>query len=184
MTMISGWISALVVAGWTIILNVAAVAFMLPLGLAAATAVLVGRAYGAQDRPGVIRAAMLGYGVCVALLSLVALGVWAAAPWIAGAYSRDPALIALAAGALVLASLFFVADGLQVVAAQALRARGEVWIPTFTHIVSYAAFMTPLAWWLAIRLGMGLSGILWAIIAASFLAAALLLGRFWIVSRR
>ena len=36
---------------WAIVLNVAAIVFMVPLGLATGAAVLVGRAYGARDRP-------------------------------------------------------------------------------------------------------------------------------------
>ncbi|MDP2011805.1 MAG: MATE family efflux transporter, partial [Phenylobacterium sp.] len=44
--------------------------------------------------------------------------------------------------------------------------------------------MAPLAWWLAIPMGMGLNGIVWAVIAASFLSAALLLARFqWLSAR-
>ena len=84
----------------------------------------------------------------------------------------------MAAPAVALSCLFLIPDAVQVVAAQALRARGEVWIPTFTHLASYALVMTPLAWWLAIPMGMGLNGIVWAVVAASFLSAGLLLGRF------
>src|SRR5690606_30842798 len=42
MNIIAGWISALAVAAWTIVLNVAAIVFMVPLGLATGAAVLVG----------------------------------------------------------------------------------------------------------------------------------------------
>jgi MATE family multidrug resistance protein len=44
--------------------------------------------------------------------------------------------------------------------------------------------MMPLAWYLAIPRGMGLVGIVWAVILASFLSGGLLLGRFWLLSRR
>ena len=93
-------------------------------------------------------------------------------------------MIGLAAGALVLGSLYFIFDGLQAVAAQALRARGDVLMPTITHVISYALVMVPLAWWLAIRMNMGLVGIVWAVVAASITAAAFLLARFWTLARR
>ena len=80
--------------------------------------------------------------------------------------------------ALVLACFFLAPDAVQVVAAQALRARGEVWVPTVTHLISYALVMGPLAWFLAIPRGMGLNGVLISIIVTSFLAAAFLLTRF------
>jgi MATE family multidrug resistance protein len=102
---------------------------------------------------------------------------------VAAAYTRDPGLIALAAAALVLACLFFVADALQVVGAQMLRACGDVWVSTAVQIASYAAVMLPLAWRLAVPGGMGLAGILWAVIAASLMSAALLVARFFWVAR-
>ena len=43
---------------------------------------------------------------------------------------------------------------------------------------------TPLAWWLAIPMGMGLTGLLWAVIVASLISCGLLLARFWMLSRR
>jgi MATE family multidrug resistance protein len=81
-------------------------------------------------------------------------------------------------------SLFFVVDGLQVVGAQALRARADVLVPTLTHTLSYLVLMVPLGWFLAIRLEMGLTGILWAVIAASFASAGLLVARFMLLARR
>ena len=45
MNIIAGWIGGLAVAAWTIVLNVAAIVFMAPLGLSTGAAVRVGRAY-------------------------------------------------------------------------------------------------------------------------------------------
>jgi MATE family multidrug resistance protein len=186
MNVYAGWTGTATVAAWSVVLNVMAVIFMLPLGLATATAVLVGRAYGAEDRRGIVRAGTLGFGVAGASLGLVSLVVGLFPRLIAGAYTQDPALAALVAPALVLSavSLFFVVDGLQVVGAQSLRARGDVLVPTLTHTLSYLLLMVPLGWFLAIRLEMGLSGILWSVVAASFAAAGLLIGRFVLLARR
>jgi MATE family multidrug resistance protein len=174
------------VAAWSVVLNAMAVIFMLPLGLSTATAVLVGRAYGADDRRGIVRAGTLGFGVAGVSLGLVSLAVGLFPHLIAGAYTQDPALANLVTPALVLSavSLFYVVDGLQVVGAQSLRARGDVLVPTLTHTLSYLVLMVPLAWILAIRMEMGLSGILWAVVAASFASAGLLIGRFVWLARR
>ena len=129
-------------------------------------------------------AAALGLAVCTAFGLGVALAIWPTARLIAAAYTTNPTVIAMAAGGLLLACLFFIPDCLQVVAAQSLRARGEVWLPTITHLASYALVMTPLAWFLAIPAHMGLSGILCAIIVASLMSAGLLLARFWMLRRR
>lgn len=184
MNFIAGWIGALAVAGWAVVLNVAAIIFMVPLGLASATAVQVGRAHGARDPGGMVRAGLLGFGVAAAFGTVVALIVWPGAEMIVRAYTSDPALVALARGALVLACLFFAADAVQVVVAQALRARGDVLVPTITHVISYALVMLPLGYVFAIPMGMGLDGIVWGPIVASLLAAVLLFGRFWLLGKR
>ena len=182
MTLIAGMLGTNETASWAIVINMSAIVFMLPMGLSSATAVLVGRAYGAQDRAGVMRAGLAGIGVVAVLTLIVALVIWPTATVVVGAYTADPALIAIAGPALVLATLFFVADGIQVVAAQANRAAGDVWWPTIMHFLSYGAIMMPLGWVLAHRIGV--DGLVWAVIIASLVSGALLAGRFLRVARR
>jgi len=182
MTLIAGLLGTNETASWAIVINMSAIVFMLPMGLSSATAVLVGRAYGEGDRPGVMRAGLAGLGVVTVLALIVALVIWPTAGLLVGAYTSDPALIAIAGPALVLATLFFVADGIQVVAAQANRAAGDVWWPTIMHFLSYGAIMMPLGWFLAHR--MGVDGLVWAVIIASLVSGALLAGRFLRVARR
>lgn len=184
MNVIAGWISGLAVAAWAIVLNVAAIVFMVPLGLATGAAVLVGKAYGARDPAGVNRAGMVAFVVAGVFGAVISVAIWPAAALISQGYTTDAATIAMAAPALAIACLFFFPDCLQVVAAQALRARGDVWLPTYTHLTSYILVMMPLAWWFAIPLKMGINGIVWAVVIASFISGALLLGRFWLLSRR
>ncbi len=184
MSFVAGLLGSLEVAAWAVVLNVAAIIFMGPLGLSSATAVLVGRAYGARDRAGVLRGGVLGFWVTVVLTTIVCLVVWLGADLIARAYSTDPALLRLIAPALVLSCLFFIADGLQVVAANALRARGDILLPVGLHIFCYAGVMLPLGWYLAHPAGLGLDGIVWSVVVASLLAGGLLVGRFLLLARR
>lgn len=184
MTIIAGWLGALAVASWAIVINLMALIFMIPLGLATATAVLVGRAFGAADAAGVRRAGVLGFAATLAVTLAISLGVGLGADGIAAAYTLDPSVQRVAAGALVLAAwLFFAADGLQVVAAQALRARGDIWVPTATHLFSYVAVLLPAGYLLAITFDLGIGGIVWGTIVASIVSAGLLLARFFWLSR-
>jgi MATE family multidrug resistance protein len=184
MNVIAGWLGGLAVAAWAIVLNVAAIVFMVPLGLSTAAAVRVGRAYGARDPQGVTRAGLVAFAVTAVFGVLVTLAVWPAAELISRGYTSNAATLAMAAPALALSCLMFFPDSLQVVTAQALRARGDVWLPTFTHLASYIVLMMPLAWFLAIPMGQGIMGIVWAVVAASVVSAVLLLSRFWILARR
>ena len=115
---------------------------------------------------------------------LVSIIIWPTAALIAEAYTTDLATIAMAAPALILCCLFFLPDAIQVVVAQSLRARGDVWVPSYTHLLSYVVVMAPLAWWLAIPMELGINGIIWAIVIATLVSCGLLLGRFWMLSRR
>ncbi|MDP2765805.1 MAG: MATE family efflux transporter, partial [Brevundimonas sp.] len=130
----------------------------------------------------VMRAGLVGIGVVSALTLAVALLLWPTASWVASAYNRDPALLAVVVPALVLATLFFVADGIQVVSASANRAAGDVWWPTIMHFAAYSLIMMPLGWILAHEIGV--NGLVWAVILASLVSATLLTGRFVRVARR
>jgi MATE family multidrug resistance protein len=183
MNVIAGWIGPLAVAAWAVTLNVLALVFMVPLGLSTATAVLVAQAYGAVDPKGLKRAAAAGFAVTAVFGVLIGIAIWPNAAAIARLYTSDSQTIALAGAALALTCIFFLPDGMQVVVAQSLRARGDVVAPTLTHLASYAVIMAPLAYVLAIPAGMGLMGIVWAVIIASYISAGLLLLRFRMLAR-
>ncbi len=184
MNIVAGWIGGLAVAAFAIALNVASIVFMVPLGLATGASVLVGKAYGARDPVAVHRAGLVSFGVAAAFGLVVSLAIWPTAGLIAQGYTKDPATISMAASAMVLCCLFFLPDAVQVVVAQSLRARGDVWVPSATHLFSYILIMSPLAWWLAIPMKLGVNGIIGGIVIATFISGGLLLGRFWILSRR
>jgi MATE family multidrug resistance protein len=114
---------------------------------------------------------------------VISLVIWPNARVISAAYTENPATLAIAIPALIVSCWMYLPDCLQVVTAQALRARGDVWMPTGTHLASYIAVMMPLAWWLAIPQHLGLVGISWAVVIASFVSAGFLLTRFWLLSR-
>lgn len=183
MSIFAGWIGANAVAAWATVLNVAALVFMVPLGLATATGVLVGRAHGAGDAAGVRLAAKRGFVLTTAALLAISGIVAVGSDAIAAVYTRDAGVQALTAAALLLSCLFFVADGLQVVGAQACRAQSDVWIPTGTHLASYILVMMPLGYWLAIVMGLAVDGLVWSIIVASLMSAVLLWGRFLWLTR-
>jgi MATE family multidrug resistance protein len=184
MNVVAGWIGTLEVAAYTIVLNVAAIIFMVPLGVSTATSVLVGNAYGARDPQGVRRAGAVAFAVTALFAMTVSLVLWPVAGVVSHAYTDDARALALTVPALILSCFFLIPDALQVVVAHALRARGDVVMPSVTHMISYLAVMMPLSWWLAIPMGLGLNGIILGIIAASFLSAGLLLWRWWVLARR
>jgi MATE family multidrug resistance protein len=171
MTMFAGRISEEAVAAWSIV-------FMVPMGLSAGCSVLVGKAYGAHDREGLKLMGRVSFVSAAAFMSLVVVLMLVFAGPITGLYTVDPALQPLVHQGLLLSCLFYIPDGLQVVAAQALRARKDVLAPTVIHYLSYGAIMLPLGFVFALTLGWGTAGLVGAVVVASAVSGTFQTGRF------
>jgi len=178
MTVIAGRISADVVAAYQILLNLMAFVFMVALGLSAATAVLVSESVGRKAPADAARAGWTGIGLNAIAMVVAALVILVFAPQIGRAYTADAALAGLISSMIWICAIALHPDGAQVVTASALRARGDNWFPTFSHILAYAGVMPVLGYWLAEHQGMGVAGLLFAIVWASVVSALILLLRW------
>jgi MATE family multidrug resistance protein len=177
MTFIAGRIGESAVAAYQIVLNLMAVVFMISLGLSTATAVLASEEVGRGDRTAAARVSFLGLGLNSALMVLLALLILALRAPIGRAYTADVALAASVASLLPWAALTLLPDGGQVVAASALRAQGDNWFPTASHLVAYACVMPVIGFWLGERQGHGVAGLLAAVLSASALSVGVLTAR-------
>lgn len=180
----AGWLGSDAVGAYTIGLNLIALPFMCALGLASGTAVRVGNAYGAGDRQEMVLAGWTGLGVTSFILCLVGAFFLGAPTWIASQFTNDAALVLVTAPLIAFSAWLLVADGGQVVMAQALRGRSDTWMPTILHVISYYLIMIPLGWALAVPMGRGVMGLFEAIFIASLFSVAVLSLRFWWLSRR
>jgi MATE family multidrug resistance protein len=93
-------------------------------------------------------------------------------------YTSDDHVFPLVQNGLLLSCLFFIPDGLQVVAAQALRARKDIIAQTIIQYLSYGAIMMPLGYLFCVTLKGGVNGLVWAVIVASWVSGPLLAVRF------
>lgn len=184
MALIAGLLGVVPLAAFGVLFNLIALTFMIPLGLATATAVQVGAAYGARDQIGVAAAGWTGLGVCVVVLGVISLTFLFFPMQIAGLYSSAPILIMASAPLIAFTSSLIIADGVQAVMSNALRGLGDGWMPAAMHLLSYVVIMAPLGWILAIPMGRGAMGLVEAVLIASLVSAAMLTGRFYILARR
>lgn len=184
MTVIAGRISAEAVSGYQILLNLMAFVFMIALGVSAAAAVLVSEAIGRNAPADASRAGWTALGINTIGMIIAAIVILVFAQQIGALYTADLNLVALIAGLMWICALVLVPDGGQVVAAAALRARGDNWFPTFSHILAYLIVMPALGFWLAEVRGLGVEGLLWSICWSSVLSVAILLARWWWLSSR
>jgi MATE family multidrug resistance protein len=171
-------------SGHQIALNVAALSFMVPLGVAIATTVRVGNAVGRGDASGVRRAGACGMGLALLAQSASGATMLLAPGAIARLYSDDPAVIGAAVAFLRIAGVFQLSDGLQVAAIGALRGLKDTRMPMLITALAYWGIGFPVALLLSFRLGFGPVGMWYGLIAGLTVAAGLLTARFAALSRK
>jgi multidrug resistance protein, MATE family len=173
-----GWISAEAMAAHQIAITCAATTFMFSLGIGMAVSIRVGHAWGAGERERLRKVVHSGLGMTTVLMSGFALLFFLGATPIATAFTPSSEVIKLAAGMLLVAALFQVFDGLQVVALSALRGMADVKVPALTAVVSYWIVALPLAGLAGFIFGGGPIGIWFGLAAGLACAAGALIWRF------
>jgi len=172
-----GLLGTISVAAHQVAINLASLTFMVPVGVASATAVFVGRAVGAGDERAVRRCAVAGL-VCGVGFMCVAAAIFLLLPWeLARMYSRDAEVVALAAGLIPIAGLFQVFDGTQVVSSGILRGIGDTRFPMLASALGFWLVGLPLSFFLGFSGGLGAEGLWWGSLVALIAVAALLLYR-------
>ncbi len=113
--------------------NLAALAFMVPLSIGNATAVLVGQALGAhqQERARHISWEGIRLGMLIALA--ICMVYWLGAPYIATLYTNDSQVQKLAIPLIMMAGLYHLGDALQAVSVNALRGYKRTVIPMIVY---------------------------------------------------
>ncbi len=184
-----GWLGTDALAGHAIALQLAAIAFMVPMGLSHAATVRVGLACGRNSPDGIMKAGWVSIGIGTAFMALTAMAFWLI-PEMLVSFFLDPALpqnqipFALAVTYLGIAAIFQLADGAQVVSAAVLRGLNDTAIPMIIGICGYWGVGTTLGYLLAFKFEMGGVGI-WIGLAAGLAAVAVTLtARFALRIRR
>lgn len=171
----AGWLGTVPLAAHQIAISCAALTFMVPLGLSIALAMRTGEAVGAGRLDRVRPMALGATFLTCATAAGSTLAFVVAGEAVAGGFSRDGAVVALAARVLVVAAVFQLFDGLQVVFAGSLRGLTDVKAPLAASFVAYWLLALPAGWWFGVRGGGGLEGI-WVALAGGLAVAAALLG--------
>lgn len=171
------------VAAHAVALQLAATAFMVPLGLGMAATVRVGIAYGRGDDEGVRKAGWTSLAMGMGFMSITCI-LFLALPqvlvsiFLNRADPNNAIALGLAATYLGIAGIFQLADGAQVVAAHALRGLSDTKTPMFLAIVGYWAVGLPIAYVLGFMLEWRGTGIWLGLAAGLAFVAVVLVTRF------
>jgi MATE family multidrug resistance protein len=177
--LIAGRLGAEAVAAHGMVMNLASITFMVPLGIAQGTAVRVGNLIGAGEITQSQRAAWLGIAMGAGFMTLSAVGFVIGRDLLPRLYTPELAVIAAAAAILPIAGAFQVFDGTQSVASGVLRAMGRPGPAALFNLVGYWGIALPLGGWLALRGGAGLPGLWWGLCAGLVIVAIGLVLWIW-----
>jgi MATE family multidrug resistance protein len=161
-----------------IALNIAALAFMVPLGLSSAAAVRVGHAVGAGDRDRAVLAGWTALAVAAGITGMVAVSFIAAPMPMLRAFTGDPELLSIAIRLLAIAAAFQVFDGMQAVATGVLRGIGDTRTPMAMNVIGHWLLGLPVGWALCFRYGWGVAG-LWIGLSIGLIFVAVVLTAAW-----
>lgn len=179
-----GWLGTIALAAHGIALQLASLTFMVHIGFSQAATVRAGRALGRGDPVGLRRGASTAIAMSAsyaATTSALFLLFPAAlmALFIDPAEPDRPALIAVGVSLVMIAGLFQLVDGLQVIALGLLRGVQDTAVPMVIAGVSYWVIGMPASYILAFVLGYGPNGLWFGLVLGLLVAAVLLLWRFW-----
>ena len=187
--LLMGMISTTALAAHQIALQVTAILFMIPYGISMAATVRVGHAIGANDAAGVRRAGLVAMWVGIAfgivLTAAVIVTRFSIAQLFLGAnLANIDATVELAAELLMVGATFFITDGLQTVAAGALRAMNDTRVPLLFAAVSYWVIGFCAAYVLAFLTPLGATGVWVGLSLGTLVYAMLLVLRFRRLAKR
>ncbi len=158
-TTLAARLTASALAAHQIVLNIASMTFMVPLGLSSATAVLVGREMGRGAPEAAARVGWKGLGIGVGFMALSCICLLTFSTPLIEFYTTDAEVRATALNILLIAALFQLSDGAQVIASGALRGLADTKSSMITNLLGHWGIGLPVGVTLCFVYGRGLPGI-------------------------
>jgi MATE family multidrug resistance protein len=187
--LLMGVISTAALAAHQVALQITAILFMVPFGIALAATVRVGHAVGRDDPRGVKRAGLVATLLGVALAAALTLAVVVARFAIARAFFGESsdgagAAVELTATLLLVGATFFVTDAVQTIVVGSLRGMNDTRIPLLFAAFGYWIVGFPLAYGLAFSARLGAVGVWIGLSCGTAIYALLLILRFRLLTGR
>jgi MATE family multidrug resistance protein len=180
--LLAGVLGPEVASAHQVAIGMAAFTFMGALGVSGATAVRVGHAVGAGRSART--AGFLGIALGAGVMMMGVVAFLAIPHLLVSAFTNDPRVIAIGVDLVRIAALFQLFDGVQVVAAGALRGAGDVRFPFVANVVAHWLVGFPVALTLGFVLHKGAPGMWWGLTAGLVVVSTALALRFARVSGR
>ena len=173
-----GWIGTYQIAGHQITTVISNLAFMIVLGIGAATTIRISHEYGQKNLIALKQAATASYHIGLAWNIFTALAFVLLRNQIPLMFTSDPEVIRVASTLLLFAAMFQISDGLQMISIGILRGLQDVRITSVIAFISYIVINLPVGYLFAFTFGLGAPGLWIGLILGLSTAAFLLIRRF------
>lgn len=179
-----GTISPVAQAAHQIAINLASMTYMMASGISAAAAIKAGNNFGSKNYQGLRLSAISSYHIVLVFMTVTAFIFIAFNHWLPWIYTSDKQVIIIASQLLILAGIFQLFDGTQVIGLGILRGMGDVNIPTYITFLAYWVVGLPAGYLLGITHQMGVNGVWYGLVLGLMVASLLLFVRFQIMSKQ
>lgn len=173
-----GWHGKVQLAAHQVAIGLATFTYMISLGVSQANTIRVSHQMGEQNYQGLKMAAFASTHLVLAFMSVTAVLFIVTRNYLPYLFTTDTKVISIAAGLLIIAAVFQVFDGLQVVMLSTLRGMADVKIPMFFAIISYLFIGLPVSYFFSFVLNTGPVGIWYGYVAGLGIAGIMFYLRF------
>jgi multidrug resistance protein, MATE family len=181
---VMGWLGTAEMAAHQVAINLAALTFMVPVGIAQAASVRVGQSVGRGEPDSARGSSKAALFAGAAFMSLTGAAFLTLPGPLTALYTSEPEVVLIAVALIPIAGVFQVFDGLQVVAAGVLRGIGDTTAPFVANLVAFWGVGMPLGLYLCFRTPAGPRGLWWGLVAGLAAVAIFLVARVRIRMRR
>jgi MATE family multidrug resistance protein len=179
----AGMVDPVSSASHQVALNLAGASFMVPLGIASAGAVRVGRAVGAGDPQLAAASGWTALALGTLVMSLAGLVFLFVPRPLIGLFTRDPDVLSVGTSLLSIAAIFQLFDGIQAVATGTLRGLGDTRTPMVANLAAHWLLGLPISYTLCFIAGWGVRGV-WIGLSVGLIVTGAILLWVWGVKIR
>ena len=173
-----GWLGTIPLAAHQIAISLVSLSYMMASGISAASTVRVGNHLGQEDYPNLKRAGNTSFLMVLVFMAICSAIYILFNGFFPTIYVDEPEVIGIASSLIVIAGLFQLSDGVQVVGLGCLRGMSDVRVPTIITFVSYWGLAIPASYLFGFVLDFGAPGIWYGLLIGLTVAAILLYIRF------
>ncbi len=173
-----GWLGEIPLAAHQVALGLASFTYMIALGVSQANTIRVSHQMGVKDYVSMRRASYASTHLVLVFMSLTALVFILGRFLLPYLFTSDTEVITIAASLLIVAAIFQLFDGLQVIMLSTLRGMADVTTPMYIAFIAYLLIGIPTSYVFAFLLNAGPQGIWYGYLVGLGTAGILFYYRF------